>query len=159
MHKIGTNHIIDNIFIITLFCIFSVTVLACAISGSTIYKRIASADSERYNERTSLEYIQTKLRHYDDSGMIYLTDFCGANAVAMDETDDGIVYTTIIYYHDGYIRELFTEKNSDFSAEDGVEIIPAKNLYFTMENDSLIHIVLQTESDTVSQIYYSLKSE
>lgn len=158
MQQAKNEHSIGSIFVIALFCVFAVTVLLCAILGSGIYKSIASAADERYNERTALSYIETKLRHYDDSDSIYLTELDGISAAAMDETIENHVYNTIIYCSDGFIRELFFEKGTYFKPSDGTPIIAAQNLSFSFENDNLIKITMQTEHGDISSIYYSIKS-
>ena len=55
-------------------------------------------------------------------------DFGGRDALVLAEEIDGETYLTRIYYHDGYIRELFCAADAEMEPGDGEQIIETCDL-------------------------------
>lgn len=55
----------------------------------------------------------------------------GENVLALSEMVDDVQYTTLIYYADGYMRELYFEDGLQFQPEDGEKIIAVQDLQVT----------------------------
>ncbi len=135
---------VDIVAGLVLFCIFTTCMLFVLLSGAKSYKSISHSIEEQYAERTCLSYITAKIRHFDNGG-VYLTNFEGVNALALDEEIEGNIYTTLIYPYNGYICELFAAKDSGLLPEDGLSIIAADNLSFEQAENSLFHITCEAD--------------
>ncbi len=134
------THSAETIAGLALFCIFTVCMLFVLMSGAGAYKDISAAMEEQHQERTVLNYITAKIRHFDSAGGVSLTDFEGSNALALEENIDGDIYETLIYYYDGYIYELFSLKDSGLTPADGFEIIPASGMVLEQVTSDLLYL-------------------
>ncbi|NCC86800.1 MAG: DUF4860 domain-containing protein [Clostridia bacterium] len=159
--KKSHSYSVDTVFVLVLFCAFAATILFVLMSGANVYKDTAKIMQERYEERTCLSYISAKIKHYDNEDSVYLTDFNGVTALAMDEEINGSNYNTLIYYYDGHVKELFCEKGANLSAQSGTDIIDVKNLQFAKfdEDLGLIKIKCTGKSGGSSILIIGTKSE
>jgi len=149
---------IDVVVGLLLFCLFTVSMLFVILTGARAYKGINLAMQMEYCERTCIDYIAAKIRHYDLSGMVNVVDFEGTNALALDEDIGGDRYSTLIYYYDGYVCELFAAKDAGLKPEDGFSIIKVDSLTFERISNSLVEINCCVDSRNET-MHVSLRSE
>ncbi len=133
--KKRTTYTVDTIFVLVLFAVFTITVLFVLMSGAGVYKNTQTVMQERFEERTCLSYVTAKVNHYDKANSIYVTDFGGCNALAMDEVIAGDTYSTLIYCYEGQVKELMFRKDLELEPAAGKDITPAKSLEFTTEGN------------------------
>ena len=144
------SYTIDVVIGLLLFCIFTASIFITLISGARAYKDISREMQEQYGERTCLSYIAAKIRHYDSLGSVYLTEFNGISALALEEQLDDADFVTYIYYYEGYVYELFAMKDMELAPEDGLEITQADAISFERVEDSLFRITCATDGNSVS---------
>ena len=106
----------DGVFVLLLFCVFAVCVLSVLLTGAGAYRRLTERDRVSYDRRTAAQYIAEKVRQADTW-----------DDVSVEEID-GETYLTRIYYHDGYIRELFCAADAEMEPGDGEQIIETCDL-------------------------------
>lgn len=152
------NHTIDIVFMLALFCAFAAAVLSVLLAGAGAYQSIANNMEEQYDERTCLAYVDAKLRHYDERGMVAVRQFGGSDALALSETVDDTQYTTLIYYADGYVRELYFEEGLQFQPEDGEKIIAVQDLKITRLRDDLLRLTCISADGRQEQLLVYLHS-
>ena len=159
MRKIkAVNHTIDTVFVLALFCLFAAAVLMVLLSGANAYQQIAGNMESQYAERTCLAYLDAKVRHYDEAGTVAVETFDNRDALALYEEFDGVRYKTLIYYADGYVRELFFEDGLQFQPEDG-QIVIAAGLQISKKTESLLQLVCTNEEGRKAQLFVHLRSE
>ncbi|MBQ4346981.1 MAG: DUF4860 domain-containing protein [Firmicutes bacterium] len=141
-----------------LFCVFAGAMLMVLISGAGAYKKIGGELGSLYNERTSLGYISTKVRSYDEGGAVYLEDFEGLNCLVLEEASGETKYLTRIYHYEGYIRELYSEAGIDLGPDAGEELIAAKALDMEYAGEGLLRISC-TADERSEEIFISISSE
>lgn len=151
------THIVDVVFTLVLFCVFVASVLMVLLSGAGVYRGIAETMEKSYEERTCLQYIEAKLRHFSGEGNIALTDFGDSSALMLSQEIEGTVYSTYIYYHDGVIKELFAESSLEFSPQDGLDIIRAQGISFDWVSENLIRIDCTGESGGGAEIFFNVR--
>ena len=84
MRKIkAVNHTIDTVFVLALFCLFAAAVLMVLLAGANAYQQIADNMESQYAERTCLAYLDAKVRHYDEAGMVEVETFADHDALAL----------------------------------------------------------------------------
>ncbi len=149
--KKRTSYTVDTIFVLVLFAVFAVTVLFVLMSGAGVYKNTQSVMQQRYEERTCVSYITSKINHHDESGAIAVTDFGGFSALELEEKIADKSFVTYIYCHDGYVKELMFEKGLEFDPASGMNIIEAQYLNFTQDGN-LVTIKCIGEDGTVSSV-------
>ena len=138
--KRQASHSIDVVFVLALFCTFAMTVLMTLMLGTSAYNRVTDIMNQNYEDRTATGYITEKLRHCDSNGGIKAGQLDGRDALMLSRDIDGELYTTYIYYNDGYICELFTEADNQMSADAGEQIIRAAGLKVEQTEGGLLKI-------------------
>ena len=132
--------------VLMIFCVFTASALTALTLGVSAYKNVTDITWENYEERICLSYIWTKIKNGDEADKVAVIDFHGRPALRIDETgDDGTIYHTIIFHHEGWVYELFFEDGLEFSPEDGVPIVN-ESLSFERLEDGLIKISAGAES-------------
>ncbi|MBQ7360281.1 MAG: DUF4860 domain-containing protein [Lachnospiraceae bacterium] len=101
------NHIIDFLFPIILFFVFTISAVVVILLATRIYESTTTASSLNNVSRTSLSYVSEKIHHSDCKAFVSVTEIEGTDALALYHQDDKEGYTTYIYYHDGALKELF----------------------------------------------------
>ena len=139
---IHTNrgHRIDTIFVLIVFCVFAVSVLMVLVLGAKTYENVTTISREGYSDRPVLSYIWTKVKNGDEAGSVYIGEFHGSSALYIEEEIAQILYRTAVYQYDGWVCELFSEADLEFSPEDGVQIIKLDDLSFENLENGLIKV-------------------
>ncbi|MBO5430295.1 MAG: DUF4860 domain-containing protein [Peptococcaceae bacterium] len=154
----AAGRIWNTVFVLLLFCVFTLTVGLTLILGADAYQSIHQHMEAQYDERTGPAYLEAKVHHYDKAGAVQLEQFAGSTALALYEEIDGKVYKTLIYYYDGYIRELFFEDELAFQAEDGQRVLLAQDLSFHWAQTNLLQIVCTTAGSEEAALMVYLHS-
>jgi len=114
---------IDMLFVLIVLCVFAVSALASLTFGGSVYKNAIEQSHARYDERTSLSYIWTKVKNADEYGRVFVDIFNGEKALIIEEDLFGEVYATYIYFHDGWIKEIFGDTAYEYNLTDGQSIL------------------------------------
>lgn len=150
-------HTIDIVFVLVTFCIFAVSVLIVLMTGAKAYGSIRNSMEDQYSERTCVNYISAKVRHFDENNAVYLDEMDGVPVLCLENEFDGSTYVTYIYYYEGQVRELYTDPNLGLGIESGTSIIDVSNLSFSQVNDSLISVNCTGSGGNTSTLYISTR--
>lgn len=152
---------ITDIFPMLLFLIFTLSALGIVTFSVQIYRNIVERAEGRFDTETAAAYISEKFRNHDEQGRISLSNFMGNEALAIDETVKEVPYITYIYVYDGYLRELFIEKERipECSAADGNEILPMESMKPEKISDRLLKLEFTDTDGKKEETYLSLKSK
>lgn len=156
--KTGKTYSTDKLLFIALMCAFTASVLMVLLLGVRIYKSISSSSELTYSERTCISYVAEKIRHNDENGMVYVSDFDGLNALYLESKNDNGTYTDILYCNDGWLYELFCEKGAKFSRADGTQIINADSVSFSETEPGFFYIEVTNPKGYISRLNVSLRS-
>ena len=158
------KHNIENAFVLVLFAVFAVTIMAVLALGANSYQTLVSRDTENYNKRIITSYVTAKIQNNDSGEGVAVGGYAevdkedGIQTLHMFETIEGQKYDVRIYYYDGYIRELFTLADLDIKPEAGNKITEAKGLSFK-QNGSLIEILATDVSGIQNTAAVAVRSE
>ena len=130
MNKKMRGRSIDTIFVLIVFSIFAFSVLMVLMLGASVYKNVNDISRQGHFEHTTMSYIWTKVKNFDDAGSIHVGSFNGKSALFIDEKLGDTDFRTVIYSYDGWLYELFSETVLDFRSGDGVRIIEINDLVF-----------------------------
>ena len=139
-----------------LLCVFALMILSVLLSGAGAYQRLTVRGEENYDSRSSAQYVATKLRQAPSAESVELRTFGGSDCLCITEEIDGAEYITRVYCHDGWIRELFTLAEGDFTPGDGEKILEAEALDLNFENE-LIRVAVTNGIRT--EFFVSLRGE
>jgi len=133
---------IDTLFVLIILCVFAVSALASLTFGGSVYKNAIEQSHSRYDERTSFFYIWTKVKNADEYGRVYVDHFDGIEALILEEDIFGETYLTYIYYHDGWIKEIFGDASYEYRLTDGQAILNLldNTLQFEQLDDGVIRV-------------------
>lgn len=140
MKKAKHGQRIDAVFVLLIFSIFVISVLIVLVFGASIYQNVSEYMETDAYDRLVLSYISTRIKTSNDAGMIYIAEFYGENALMIDEVFGDREFQTIIYYHDGWLYELFSEKGLGLSRCSGTQLIRANSLEFETLGHGLIRV-------------------
>lgn len=138
MHRKNDPHVIDIFFVLATALTTVFLSLLLIAAGVGVYRRVLANTQESYALRTPAAYITQKVRRYAEEGAVYTGRLTDVPALILEEEIDGRTYVTYLYASDGFLRELFTEKeNTGFSPEAGSAVTPLKSLSFEMLGDAV----------------------
>lgn len=141
------KHSIDGFFSFLLFLIFVFCTLVLILLGSRIYRNGVSHLDENYTARTAVAYVSEKLRQHDEPGTISFQEMDGHMALRLQDTIDGDLFYTYIYYENGALCELFLRNGVTPLSDMGTEIVSLSSfsVSFVPEMDHLLSITAVSE--------------
>ena len=145
---------IDTVFVLLIFSVFAVSVLIVLMLGASIYQNISEISEEGADERLVLSYVWTRVKMSNDAGVVYVEDFYGANALMIDEVIGDRYFQTVIYFEDGWLMELFSEKGIGLNRSDGSRVLRVDNLQFEEVDFGLIKITAGDRNLFISPLAY-----
>jgi hypothetical protein len=150
MNQSKAHSSISALAALLLLAVFAVGIFAVLISGATGYKKITAGGSEVYNQRTCVQYISTKLRQATGAQAVELADFGDGTALLIHQQVDSVDYVNRIYCSNGYLMELFSAADGDFSPEDGEPLLELQAMDICRDGGLLSFELVETDGSTVS---------
>lgn len=154
------KHMVDILFVLTLFFVFALSALTLVILGANIYKSTVDHMEESFTDRTSYAYITQKLRQNDEEGALSIGNIGGEEALIMTQEVNNTIYNTFIYSYDGYLCELLTRADMEMEPSAGTKIIRIEDLSFDEISPGLYNVDITTEnSNSISLVLSSHTAE
>lgn len=147
--KNDNRHMVDVLFVLTLFFVFALSALTLVILGANVYRTTVDHMDSHFNTRTSYAYISQKLRQSDIDDCIYVSTFGDSPACVMTEEVNGSVFNTYLYEYDGYLYELLTRADMNMEPSAGTKIMEISSLDIEQISDSLYKFKLKTAEDDI----------
>ncbi len=156
--KNENRHMVDFLFVLTLFCVFAVCSILLIAVGAKVYQNTLNSMETHFTSTTSLSYITEKIRQNDYSGRIAIQEFGGNDALVLLNEHNGEEYCTYIYSYAGQLKELFTRKDITLSPEAGSNILAISDFSVSEVEDGLFEITLVDDSHRSETILIAPKS-
>ncbi len=159
--KQGKNHIVDVLFVLALFVVFTLSALVLVILGANVYQQTISYMDENYTARTACSYLTEKVHQNDLYDSISIGQLEDTPALLLSRKINDTSYVTCLYLYEGSLRELFMRQGSDIGDDPlsaGKEILPLHGWELEMAEEHLLHITLTLENDSEKDLYISLRS-
>ena len=136
------SHMIDLLFTLALFCVFAASSLMVVLIGANVYQSTVQSREQNFNNCTSVTYVSTKIRQYDEKGTVYLSQLDGVDALVLEQYINDKVYQTWIYYYNGALRELLTQADNIglLTLDGGQPIVQLDGFTITQAGDSLLRL-------------------
>lgn len=125
------RHVIDLIFPLSIFFVFTASALGVILLAANIYSSQTKNANDNYMMRTSLAYVNEKIRQNDADGGVLVSTIEGQSCLALQTRIEDIAYTTYIYAYDGMLKELFIRDDAEAHLKDGQDIMEV--LEFSIE--------------------------
>ncbi len=148
---------LDGLVALLLFGMFAASVLVVLLTGADAYRRLTRRDEAAYDYRTCAQYVATRVRQADTAGSVAVTDFCGEPALVLSEPEDE-GYATWVYFHDGWLMELYASITGSFAPEDGERMMEIGGLELSLES-GLLTVTLEDTLGERTTLSLSLRSD
>ena len=141
------KHIIDILFVLTLFGLFALSAIFLISVGANVYSKTVDHMDENFDTRTSLAYITEKIRQSDGEDAVSVGKLEDKDAIIITTHGSDSDYYTFLYQHDGYLKELMVRKDITLGPEAGQNILQVSDFSVTPINDKLMkcHISINAE--------------
>jgi len=135
--KSSPTHVIDFLFPVVLFLVFTISALTVILLAARIYQSTTERSSRNDTVRTSLSYLTEKLHQNDLDGNVGLGELEGCPALILAQEREDSTYYTYIYVYEKELKELFVKSGVPISPENGRTILPVEDFTITAVNDRL----------------------
>ena len=129
---------VDVLAALLLLCAFAICILSVLMAGTRIYRDLTARDQTVYEDTVRSLYISTKLAQAKNGDAIGVED---DSCITILSELGGGRYITRIYCYDGWIRELFTKEDYDWSPKDGEKVSRADYLKAVI-NDGILKVTI-----------------
>ena len=146
---------ITGVLVLLVFAAFLVSVSMVLMTGADVVQNITTRDQKSYSQRTVTQYLTTRVRRADQAGAVITSD---TGTLIFREEISGICYETSVYFHEGYLREMFYESGYPLSPEFGEKILPIQD-FQSFRDGSLVHITFKMPDGTAESLILHLRSE
>ncbi len=149
---IRNRHTTDLIFVLSLFCLFTVLSLLVVIQGADVYQGISQEMDANYSARGTVAYLTEKVRQNDRKNGVAVREVGGEPALVFSEEIGGEVYETWSYLYNGSLREVTVKQGTEITPESGQPIMELNDLKLEIPDSRLLRIIA---TDTEDRVYES----
>ncbi len=134
----------EIIFVLALFCIYTLSSLFLSVLGADIYRKNVESSEENYNIRTSVLYLTEKTRQNETIGSVRVDTAVGGDALVLSKDyGDGDIYETWIYAEEGYLCEVLVAPETEIVEGTGQKIMPISKMALTLNTSGLLEIEVE----------------
>ncbi len=153
------KHMIDILFVLSLFCVFAVSAVVVILFGANIYRSTVSHMDHNYTQRTSIAYITEKIRQSDESGALQLRTENNTPVLMLTSVINDIPYATSLYEFNGWLYELFARTDIELPLDAGQPVMEVSSLSFKEISPSLLSVSITDSTGEAETIYVSIHSD
>lgn len=159
MNRNETPHMVDVLFILTLFLVFALSSISVVGIGIQVYRSIISDMNSNYDSRTAIAYVTEKLREADASDAVAIGELDEQPALVLSQFVGETKYCTYLYAYDGNLCELFTSADSDLPASAGQSILSIRSFTISQPQSNLYCIQMVTGDEQPVKLYLTTHSQ
>lgn len=156
--QLNHQHIIDFLFVLSLFCVFAVSSVLLILFGADIYNKTVQQMECNYSSRTSIAYITEKIRQSDIEHAINIISQDDTQILMLTTVINDIPYATSLYEYNGYLYELFARTDLELPLDAGQPVIELHSLSFSQIKPNILKITFSEDINTEHTIYVSTHS-
>ena len=129
--------------VLGLLCltVLALCLLLVLLTAASLYRNLVDRGEDSYVRRTALQYLTTRVHQAE---RVEVGDLEGCEALILEETVEGEVYTTWVYCYDGWLRELCAVPGASLPPKAGETILEAETFDLQRE-DSLLTVTFDGE--------------
>lgn len=151
------SHTISQAFVFLLLGVFAVMSTLMVLFSAQLYRGVVAQTGETAARRVLTSYLVNVVRGNDAADGVYVDTREGVEVLVLDWKDGESHYETLVYQHDGSLRELFADASAPFNPGFGEEICPARG--FRPEiRDGMLQMNVTDENGGEHVIHLALRS-
>lgn len=143
------RYVVDVLFVLALFLVFVVSAVLLIALGANVYRKNMDSMAQNYTYRSSHAYLAEKVRSADAQNAVSIGELNGQQALLLRQDINGIPYTTYLYFHEGYLTELFCKSEVHLPPSAGMKLLPLRDISFSPVRGNAIRADI-TEEDGYS---------
>jgi len=147
---------IDVVFVLLLLALFAAASFTLVLIGTKQYRFVTNTMSDNHEKRIISSYLSEKIRQNDTADSIDIVNLKGIDALSFSSEENGIAYTTYIYYYENALREIVVTPSSVFSLSSGQEIIALQDFSPEFASPSLIRVNITDTGGNDVILYFHL---
>lgn len=156
--KTKHGHMIDFLFPVALFFVFTLSALTILLLAAKIYQSTIDHSSLNDTARTSLAYISEKIHRNDAKDSVSIGTFDGCDALILKQTHEKDDYYTYIYTYENELKELFLKEGATADASSGKTILKVKSFTMKPLSENLISFKCIDSKGKTASIVVGLKT-
>ena len=129
-----TSSRITDVLALLCLTVFALCLLLVLLTAGSLYRDLVDRGEASYVRRTALQYLTTRVRQAETVKIGQLED---CEALILEETIEGEVYTTWVYCYDGWLRELYGVPGAKLPPKAGKAIVEAEAFALKQEENLL----------------------
>ncbi|MBN7773393.1 DUF4860 domain-containing protein [Clostridium aminobutyricum] len=154
--KTGRRQSVQFLFMMVLFFAMSICALFTILLGAQVYQNITDRMEQNFVGTTALSYISNKVKQGDEAGMVSVVTIEGTSVLKINQIYGEDIYSTLIYYRDGQIKELFSKEDSGLTLDDGMDIMKSEGIHFKLLKKNLLEV--ETDGKNSGSMILTLRS-
>lgn len=154
----GRRHSISGAFVFALLGVFAVFATFVVLLGAQFYRNVVEQTDLNNEQRILTNYVINVVRGNDAANSVEVKTIGDTEVLAFVWNAGDASYETLIYYHDGYLREYFGIIDAGFELSYGEIICPAMGFEPDL-NDQVICADITGESGRVYTMHLALRCE
>lgn len=155
--KRSRSQSVQFLFTMLLFFALAICALFTILFGAQVYQHITDRMEQNFTGTTALSYVANKVRQGDETGTVSVVEMEGTSVLKINQTYGNQIYSTLIYYKDGQIKELFSQEDSGLTLNDGLDIMRSDGLTFKQIGKNLLQV--ETSGVNGGKMLLALRSE
>ena len=156
--KYNTKHMIDILFALALFGLFTVSTIVLIIFGANVYQTTVDHMHANFTARTNVSYVTEKFRQADQYDGIQLGSIQDIPALTFYENINNEAYVTYIYAYEGKLYELFARKDLEMFPDSGQAILDVASFSVEQPKSNLFHLTITTGDNMHYSFYLTAHS-
>lgn len=152
------HHVIDAIFPIAVFFVFTASLLIVLLLAARIYSKTTTDSDRHFTDRTAFAYVMEKVRQNDTDGQLSIQTIDGTDCLALKSQTNSGTTITYIYVSDGALRELHVREGVEASLSDGSEISELQSMTISEVSPNLYEILLTDTDGNVMKLTLAERS-
>lgn len=138
----------ELILAMVLLILFSAATLTLVSSGTDVYSATTRVSDANSSLRVAASYIYTRARQSMEAGSIRVAvyDSIDGNCLVMRQSIEGVPYETVIFIHEGFLKESLIPMGGQPEPDSSFEIVELSG--FMLEEDDRgiqFNVLLETD--------------
>lgn len=124
--NLRTHQSTQTLFVLLIAFIFTGVSLFLVLLGADAYQNSLQAITVNHQIRATLSYTANQIRTADRADNIEVTTVDGQQVLRIHSQEESKTGNTYLYFHKGFLMELFTSDEEPFVPEQGEKITEIK---------------------------------
>lgn len=127
-----------DLYAVVLLVIFASTLVTLILTSSRIYENTYKRDDETYKYQLCTQYLSNKIHQNQREDSFDIKKIDDNYGLIIKERIDGEKYETMIYFHEGWLKELFTWEGNELDLSSGEKIIELRKFNTSIEYNRIV---------------------